>query len=642
MIVATAGHIDHGKTALVRAITGIDTDRLPEEKKRGMSIDLGFAYHTLPDGKVLGFVDVPGHERFIRNMLAGVTGIDYAMLIIAADDGPMPQTVEHLAIFNLLGVSDGIVALTKIDRVDASRLGEVKVEINNALEGSCLEGTDILPVSAITGDGVDEVREHLESMAELLGDKEVQGNFRLAIDRSFTVPGAGLVVTGAVFSGEVNVGDKLILSPEGDRVRVRGIHAQNREAKKGAVGQRCAVNISGGNLKKADVHRGGWLLAERVHSPVSRFDANLQVLPSEGRPLKHWTPVHVHLGAVESPGRVAVLGGKSIQPGESGLVQIVLDRRIGALKGDCFILRDQSAQRTVSGGRIIDPFAPARGRVKPERLSFIKAMALPTAVEAIESLLELLPVGLDLKNFSVAWNLTEAEQSRLFDQIDMVTIGVPEKKMGLSPVHFGYLGEQCLTALTGWHEKNPDKAGPAADIIRRLIPARISLDVFDGVLQSLVADQKLIHLGSGFCLPGFEPTLNPKDAALWEKVKPILEDGYMQPPVVRAIADILSVETRVLEKFMVRGAKLGMVCQVAKNRFLLLEAVLELGDIAEALGAGGSTFGAADFRDRTKIGRNLAIEILEYFDKVGLTWRTGDTRKVLKPATEVFGDLATS
>lgn len=639
MIVATAGHIDHGKTALVRAITGIDTDRLPEEKKRGMSIDLGFAYHPLPDGKVLGFVDVPGHERFIRNMLAGVTGIDYAMLIIAADDGPMPQTIEHLAILDLLGVSDGIVALTKIDRVEEERLIEVKEEIENALAGSCLEGTDILPVSAITGAGVDGVREHLEAMAELLGDKEVQGNFRLAIDRSFTVPGAGLVVTGAVFSGEINVGDKMILSPEGDRVRVRGIHAQNQESERGAVGQRCAVNISGGNLKKADVHRGGWLLAEAVHSPVPRFDARLQVLPSEGRPLKHWTPVHVHLGAAESPGRVAVLEGKSIQPGESGLVQIVLDRRIGALKGDGFILRDQSAQRTIAGGRIIDPFSPARGRAKPERLAFLHAMSKPSLREALNALLDISPTGVDLKHFAISWNLTAEDKEALFGETDMVPVGPPEKMTGLSPAHFDGLCHQCLAGLTDWHAKNPDKAGPAADAIRRLMPVRVSLDVFEGVLQSLVADKKLVNLGSGYCLPGFEPTLNPMDAALWKKVEPVLADGHMMPPVVRAIADELSVDPKVLEKFMVRSAKLGMVRQVAKNRFLLPGAVFELADIAESLGANGASFGAADFRDRSNIGRNLAIEILEYFDKVGLTWRTDNTRKVLKPVSEVFGDL---
>jgi selenocysteine-specific elongation factor len=640
MIIATAGHIDHGKTSLVRAITGVDTDRLPEEKKRGMSIDLGFAYQPIENGKTLGFVDVPGHEKFIRNMLAGVTGIDYAMLIIAADDGPMPQTIEHLAILDLLGVSEGIVALTKIDREETDRLKEVKGEIEDVLAGTCLEGADILPVSAITGDGVQEVREHLEAMSELLGDREIAGNFRLAIDRCFTVPGAGLVVTGGVFSGQVTVGDQLILSPQGTRVRVRGIHAQNKESETGVVGQRCAVNITGGELNKADVHRGGWLLAESVHDPVPRFDARLRVLPSESKPLKHWTPVHVHLGAAEVPGRVAVLEEKSIAPGESGLVQIVLDRRIGALRGDGFIIRDQSAQRTIAGGRILDPFGPARGRAKPERIAFLNAMEGEDAEGALAQLLGQSPAGVDLANFSTAWNLTADDQRALWASVDMNKVGPDGKSVGLSPKHFSAIGSTTIEVMQDWHGKNPDRPGPGVDALRRMLPDRVPLPVFEGVLESLVAENKIMHLGASYCLPGFEPTLDTKDAAMWKRVMPILEDGYTKPPVVHALSEELSLDPRLLEKFLIRSAKLGLVCQVAKNRFLLPEAVLELGDIVEALGAKEREFGVKEFRDRSGIGRNLAIEILEFFDKSGFTWRSGDVRKVLKPVSDVFGQLA--
>ena len=640
MIIATAGHIDHGKTSLVQAITGVDTDRLPEEKKRGMSIDLGFAYQPIANGKTLGFVDVPGHERFIRNMLAGVTGIDYAMLIIAADDGPMPQTIEHLAILDLLGVSEGIVALTKIDRVDAERLKVVEEEISQALAGTCLEGADILPVSAITGDGVQDVRDHLEAMSELLGDRTVEGNFRLAIDRCFTVPGAGLVVTGGVFSGQVTVGDQLILSPQGTRVRVRGIHAQNKESETGVVGQRCAVNITGGDLNKADVHRGGWLLAEEVHDPVPRFDARIRVLPSESRPLKHWTPVHVHLGAAEVPGRIAVLEGKSIEPGESGLVQVVLDRRIGALRGDGFIIRDQPAQHTIAGGRILDPFGPARGRAKPERIAFLEAMSADEAEDALAQLLEQSPIGVDLIHFATAWNLTPDDQAALWDIVEMIKVGAEAKAVGLSPAHFDAIGSTTITVMQDWHGKNPDKPGPGVDALRRMLPNRVPLPVFEGVLESLVTDKKIIHLGASYCLPGFEPKLAGKDDAMWKRVLPILENGYTKPPVVHALSEELSLDPRTLEKFLIQSAKLGLVCQVAKNRFLLPEAVLELGDMVEALGANEREFGVKEFRDRSGIGRNLAIEILEFFDKSGFTWRSGDVRKVLKPVAEVFGALA--
>ena len=640
MIIATAGHIDHGKTALVQALTGVNTDRLPEEKKRGMSIDLGFAYQPITNGKTLGFVDVPGHERFIRNMLAGVTGIDYAMLIIAADDGPMPQTIEHLAILDLLGVSEGIVALTKIDRVEPERLAEAKGEIENILADTCLEGADILPVSAITGDGVEDVRDHLEAMSELLGERVLIGNFRLAIDRCFTVPGAGLVVTGGVFSGKVTVGDQLILSPQGTSVRVCGIHAQNQESETGVVGQRCAANITGGDLNKTDVHRGDWLLAEKVHDPVPRFDARLRVLPSEGRPLKHWTPVHVHLGAAEVPGRVAMLEEKFIAPGESGLVQIVLDRRIGALRNDGFVIRDQSAQRTIAGGRIIDPFGPARGRAKSDRIAFLAAMSKTDANEVLAQLLAQSPLGVDLAHFSVAWNLTPDDQAELWEIVEMVKVGADENPIGLSPGHFAALGSTTIDVMQGWHGNNPDRPGPGVDALRRILPNRLPLAVFEGVLRSLVSEKKIMHLGANYCLPGFEPKLDSKDAAMWKRVMPVLENGYTKPPVVHALAEELSLDHRTLEKFLVRSAKLGLVCQVAKNRFLLPEAVLELGDIVEALGANENTFGVVEFRDRSNIGRNLAIEVLEFFDKSGFTWRTGDVRKVLKTVSEVFGELA--
>ncbi len=640
MIIATAGHIDHGKTALVRALTGIDTDRLPEEKKRGMSIDLGFAYHPLASGHVLGFVDVPGHEKFIRNMLAGVTGIDYAMLIVAADDGPMPQTEEHLAILDLLGVTDGIVALTKIDRVDAARIDDAKAEIELLLDGTCLAGADIMPVSAITGDGVDDIKEHLEALTDIVGEKQGEGHFRLAIDRCFTVQGAGLVVTGAVFSGKVSAGDHLVISPDGWEARVRGIHAQNQESETGVVGQRCAVNLTGPDLRRSEVHRGGWLLSPEIHKPVARFDARIRVLPGEAKPLRHWTPVHVHLGAAEVLGRVAILGEKSLAPGESGLVQIVLDRQIGALKGDGFILRDQSAQRTLAGGRVIDPFSPARNRAKPERLAFLVDMDQRDADEALAALLANNPAGIDLKAFTTAWNLTAEDQETIFEIVEMFVGGTEAAPIAFSPDHWRALNEETLANLKAWHEKNPDKAGLNTHGLRSACTTRIPVPVFQSVLDRLVEDKKIINLGAGYCLPGFEPTMSKKDTQLWNKVKPILEEEFTRPPVVRELADQLNVDHKELEKYLVRIAKLGMVKQVAKNRFFLPEAVLELAAVVEKLGQGanGDGFGAAEFRDQTDTGRNLAIEVLEFFDKSGLTFRRGDTRKVMKTVAEVFGE----
>ncbi|MBT5810200.1 MAG: selenocysteine-specific translation elongation factor, partial [Rhodospirillaceae bacterium] len=406
MIIATAGHIDHGKTSLVKALTGVDADRLPEEQKRGLTIDLGFAYEPLDDDLVLGFVDVPGHEKFVRNMLAGVGAIDFALLIVAADDGPMPQTMEHLAILDLLGVSVGAVALTKIDRVDDARRAEAAEEVAQILEGTSLSGAPVFPVSGITGDGVPELKAHLAAAARSVQHRSGAGNFRLAIDRAFTITGSGLVVTGTVYAGQAAVGDRLTLTPHGIEVRVRAIHAQNRDAKSGLAGERCALNIAGADLTREMVSRGDWIVGETAHAPSDRFDARVRVLPSEDRPLRHWTPVHLHLGAEDVGARVATLEGRAIPVGETGLVQIVLDKPIGALHGDRFILRDQSARRTVGGGMVIDPFSPARGRAKPERLAMVRGLEQQDPAAALEAVLEHSPGGVDLNRFAVGRNLT--------------------------------------------------------------------------------------------------------------------------------------------------------------------------------------------------------------------------------------------
>ncbi|MEK7206452.1 MAG: selenocysteine-specific translation elongation factor, partial [Pseudomonadota bacterium] len=328
MIIGTAGHIDHGKTALIKALTGVDADRLKEEKARGITIDLGYAYAPLPDGEVLGFIDVPGHERFVHNMLAGVTGIDAVLLVVAADDGVMPQSREHLDILDLLGVTQGIVALTKIDRVSPERLIEVQAEIEQLLGGTGLTGSPVFPVSSIHGDGVGALRTHLQLAAATAQARANDGRFRLAVDRCFTLAGSGTVVTGTVFAGRVRVGDKLLVSPAGREVRVRGIHAQNRAAEQGEAGQRCALNLAG--VEKNDIARGDWVLDPAAHAPTSRFDAQLHVPVSATRTLRHWTPVHVHLGSTDVMAHVSILAGTNIEPGASGFVQLVLEQPVGA------------------------------------------------------------------------------------------------------------------------------------------------------------------------------------------------------------------------------------------------------------------------------------------------------------------------
>ena len=640
MLIATAGHVDHGKTVLVKALTGVDTDRLPEEKARGLSIDLGFAYHTRADGAVLGFVDVPGHERFIRNMLAGVAAIDYALLIVAADDGPMPQTREHLAILDLLGVDAGAVVVTKVDLVDGARATEVAGRVRGLVEGTGLGAAPVFPVSAATGTGMAALREHLDGLAaghRTMGP-DTGGRFRLAVDRSFSVHGAGLVVTGAVFAGEVTVGDRLVLAPAGAGVRVRGIHAQSRPSERGSRGERCALNLAGTDLGRTEIRRGDWLSGEPAPGVSHRFDAELRVLASEERPLSHWTPVHVHAGAASFTGRVAVLEGRSIGPGERGLAQVVVDQPFVGVRGDRFILRDQSARRTVAGGAVVDPAGAARGRARPERIAALRALAERDAGSALEALLAASPNGVDLAHFADAWNLRSEEAKGVFEQIGLAPVSLPRgRTAGFARGDWDALREGLLAAVRTAQEDAPERAGAESAEVAR--GAGRSREVAAAAVTSLVRDGRLVREGRHLRTPEHEPRLSSRDAALWSKVSLHLGQDAVKPPVLTELAGTLGVDRQLLALFLGRSAGRGLLVKVAPNRFYHPAALRRLAEVAEGLadGSEGGRFDAKTFRDASGIGRNLTIQILEHFDEAGLTRRIGDDRIVVRRAEDLYG-----
>jgi selenocysteine-specific elongation factor len=400
MIVGTAGHVDHGKTALVRALTGVDTDRLKEEKERGITIDLGFAYLPAPDGAILGFVDVPGHEKFVHNMLAGAGGIDFVLLVVAADDGVMPQTREHLAIVDLLGVNRGIVALTKVDLVSAERREAVAAEVLQSIEGTGLAGSEIVPASTVSGEGIDALRMRLFDAGQTIERRAASGRFRLAVDRSFSLTGIGTVVTGTVLLGAVSVGDEVKISPSGTSARVRSIHAQNRPVNRGQGGERCALNLAGDGIAKDAVRRGDMVLDPELHAPTDRIDASLRVLRSELKPIPQWMPVRLHHASAEVGARVALLSDGPIIPGEEARVQLVLDRPIAAAAGDRFVLRDTSAQRTIGGGRFIDLRGPVRKRRTVERVAQLDAHSNEDPARALAALINCAPGYADLTGFA--------------------------------------------------------------------------------------------------------------------------------------------------------------------------------------------------------------------------------------------------
>jgi selenocysteine-specific elongation factor len=576
VIVATAGHIDHGKTALVKALTGVDTDRLPQEKARGISIDLGFAYWSVPGGAVVGFVDVPGHERFVRNMLAGVCAIDAALLVVAADDGVMPQTREHLHILDLLAVREGLVVITKCDRAEGARLAEVRAEVGQLLEGSSLAGAELLAVSALTGAGLDVLRERLAALARARQRAATGGcRFRYAVDRAFTRAGSGTVVTGTVFDGAVAVGDRLLVSPGGRQVRVRAIQKQGAAAARAEAGERCALNLAG--IERAQVERGDWVLDPQLHAPAARLDVELRLLDSEAHPLRHWTPVHLHLGTREVTARVSLRRGESLPPGQRSFARLVLDRPVVAAHGDRFILRDQSARRTVGGGRVLDADPPRR-RLAPQAWARrLQALAAPSAADALAQLLPLSPSGVAAAAFARNYKLDAQAFEEVLRQAGAATVGSHAQGLVLAR----------------------DKA------------------------QALAADRAVP--------PAPE---NPEHTRLWQLALGPMRAAGRAGITVQELARAIAAKELVLREALHRKAQAGEAVRVGEDRYYPRAILDDFVQVARSVAAAAPAgrFTAGQFRDAAGIGRALAVQVLEAIDRLGLTRRVGDVRVLRAPA----------
>lgn len=643
MIIATAGHVDHGKTLLVKSLTGVDTDRLPEEKKRNLTIDLGFAYRRIEGTNTpIGFIDVPGHERFVRNALCGLAGTDFVLFVIAADDGPMPQTREHLAILDLLGIARGAIALTKTDRVSAGRVAEVNEDIEALFAPTALAGVPVFPVSALTGEGIAELQAHLDDAARSLPERGVSGNFRLAIDRHFDVTGAGLVVTGTAFSGQIETGAQARLLRSDTPVRVRSIHAQNTASETGSAGQRCALNITGAELRKELVERGDWLVGGDTTSPVRKADAELRVLEAETRPFKHWTPVHVHLGAAETTGRVAVLGAGEIAPGSSNLAQLVLDEPLGAIHGDRFIIRDQSARRTIGGGRVIDIHPPRRGRAKPERLVWLQAMREPQHATALVNLLGISPGGIDLKAFRANRNLTGEEMKSVIATADARIVEAAGVWHAFAGKAWTAIETAVMETVATWHKERPDADGLSEHRVLVVAGLRAYRGLATAIADTLVSEGKLERAGTALRLPSHKAQLAGPDRRIWDILAPAMAASAPRPVSARELADQTGHPLKQIEGVLQRAGRHGLVTRISKTRYATPDLLRHLAGVAETIATqrDGGLFSAADYRDASGIGRNVCIEVLEFFDQQRFTFRSGDGRKVLKSIDEAFGKSA--
>lgn len=615
MIIGTAGHIDHGKTTLVRALTGVDTDRLKEEKARGISIELGYAYTPIAGDDILGFIDVPGHERLVHTMVAGACGIDFALLVVAADDGVMPQTREHLAILELLGVSRGAVALTKTDRVDDARIQEVRAEIAAVLAPTSLHDALIFPLNATAPDdpGIASLRRHLHEAAAEFPARRDQRLFRLAVDRVFTLSGHGTIVTGTVFSGQIRTGDTVTIMPSGTEVRVRSIHAQNRAADIGHAGQRCALNLAG--IETSAISRGDWLADPRIFVPSTHIDVRLQLLGAEAAPaLKPRAPLHVHLGTGHHVAHVVPL--------ESGRAQLVFDRPICAIPGDRFIVRDAQAIRTLGGGVVLDPSAPSRKRKSAERLRWLDALEKLVFGEGIASLLQAAPRGVKLSDLV---RLTGLPQEYLSLPASAVAIDAGHDRFVLDPVHWSALGYRAVAALVNFHAEVPEDPGPDIGRLRRIATPELPSDLWGALVDTLVQDRLVIRSGPWLHLPDHAVSLSPEDQALAQKLQPLIATGRFDPPWVRDLAVVSHEPEERVRTVLCKSVTQGAVYQVVRDLFYDRECIGELAAIITKIADERGGVDAARYRDALGIGRKRTIQILEFFDRVGYTRRVKNT-----------------
>jgi selenocysteine-specific elongation factor len=622
MIVGTAGHIDHGKTSLVRALTGIDTDRLKEEKARGISIELGYAYTALAGGEVLGFVDVPGHERLVHTMAAGVGGIDYALLVIAVDDGVMPQTREHLAILELLGITHGAIALTKTDRVDDARLGEVKAQVAAELASTVLVHAPLFALATTVPDdpGVAALRAHLHTIAANWPQHPEDGLFRLAVDRVFTLPGRGTVATGTARAGRVQVGDTLAVMPAGTLVRVRSIHAQNRDTGVGRAGQRCALNLVG--IEKTALARGDWLADPRALVPSTRLDVYLRRL-TDGGVLTNRSSLHIHLGTAHRVARMVPLEGDSLNAGASARVQLVFDAPICAASGDAFIARDAQALHTIGGGTVIDPCAPARRRRSPERLAYLDSIQRMLDGQGIESLLRSAPQGIPRSEL-VRLCARAPEQIPMPPQVR--TIDADNECFVFLDSQWLALCERTLAVLQTFHTQQPDEPGIDRGRLRRMTMPNVRDAVWRAVIDELLQRQAVRRSGHWLHLPEHRISLSDAEERLAHQLYAAIEAGRFDPPWVRDLALTVREREDEVRRVLRKCVLHGEVYQIVRDLFYHRHCVGELARVLKGLHDQHRVVHAAHYRDAIGIGRKRTIQILEFFDRVGYTRRTGDAR----------------
>ena len=626
LIIGSAGHIDHGKTSLIRALTGVDCDRLEEEKRRGITIDIGFARMDLGGGKSAGVVDVPGHRKFVHNMLAGAWGVDLALLVVAANDSIMPQTREHMAILEALGITRGVVAVTKMDMVDRETLEMALAEVEEFLAKSTLAGAKIIPCSSVTGQGVEEVRAGLARLADSAPARRPGAYFRMPVDRAFNVKGHGLVATGTVISGMVKTDDRMILSPGGTEVRIRRVQSHGETVDHASAGTRAALNIAGAH--KDQVQRGMILGGPELFEPALWFTARLSCHTFAPRAIQHGKSYLLHIHAAEALCRVILAGKKSLAPGESSVARIILPHPIQALHGDRFVIRSSSAEETLGGGMALEPGGKPLGS-RGLMAAMDKWKALETAESGVAAMASAQPYGFPMQKLCAMFNITDITVMEMVSAKGFALCQIKGEKY----VYLAAEGDRMIKALAGaaekFHKKNPALPG-----VEEKTLAAMALPGMEDILAAhwiaeAVAKGKLARAGAALKLPGREQVFEGKEKQWRDMIAGAYKTaGLHNPPKTDHLGGHLGMEQAAANRIVRLLIQSGELVALAPDHVLHKDALetARMALVEEAQKSGPVE--TARYRDVIGVGRKAAIDILEHFDRTGLTRRVGNKREL--------------
>ncbi len=632
IILGTAGHIDHGKTSLIKAVTGIDTDRLKEEKLRGITIELGFAHLDLPGGQHLGIVDVPGHEKFVKNMVAGASGIDIVAMVIAADEGVMPQTKEHMEICTLLGIKHGLVVLTKVDMVDEDWLELVQDDIEGFVKGTFLEDAPVQPVSSTTGQGIDEFIKSLEEICETVPDRPYSDLFRLPVDRVFTMKGFGTVITGTVVSGEIGVGDSVMVYTPGITSKVRGVQVHNKSVDSAVTGMRTAVNFQG--LDKSAVNRGDVLAISGSLKPSYMLDVHLNILNSNKNPIKNRALVRFHSGTSEKMGTIVLIDRDEALAGEILEAQIRFNSPVVGVRDDSFVLRSYSPVRTIGGGRILNPIPKKHKRFNPDVIKGLKTLVKNNPDEIISFHVEASGYeGACFSDLKIMANMSDKQLqnaiSTLLNSKDLLQAD-RENRIYIHKNTIEKLTTKVVEQLESYHKKNPLKAGIPKEELKSKLPGKLGVKMFNMLLVRMEKEKKIVPEEDNVRIANHKVSLGGDQADIRKKILESYQSAGLTPPYFKELSKTLDIDQSTAKDLLWFLVDHGVVVKVKDDLYYHNEVLEDLKKRLVDFLQAKKEISTPQFKEMTGISRKYVIPLIEYFDSKNVTIRIGDIRKLRK------------